>query len=291
MRDLELLDCGDGRRLERFGDVIVDRPAPAAVMPARLPPADWRRARLRWGPGGWTRGAGREPWAVRAGGLTLECRPAAGGQVGVFAEHAGTWGWLDGAVRAAGARLERPPEILSLFAYTGGATLACASGRRAASPTWMPRGPPSAGPAGTPSSPASPTVRSGGWSTTPGRSSGGSGVAVGATTGSCSIRPATATGTGRGGSTTTSPASSTTSPRCSALVRRCALLSAHTPGYDGERLAALLREHLGVAATGAELRLTATSGNVLRLGAWAWASADRAVGTRSAKMTGCPIPS
>jgi hypothetical protein len=48
-----------------------------------------------------------------------------------------------------------------------------------------------------------------------------------------------------------------------------AVLAAHTPGFDGDRLAALLREHLGVAATAGEGRLIATSGNVLGLGAWA----------------------
>ncbi len=47
------------------------------------------------------------------------------------------------------------------------------------------------------------------------------------------------------------------------------VLSAHTPGFDGERLAALCREHLGAGAAAGELRLIARSGNVLRLGGWA----------------------
>ena len=47
------------------------------------------------------------------------------------------------------------------------------------------------------------------------------------------------------------------------------VLSAHTPGYDGERLAALMREPFNVDAGGADLELVARSGNVLRLGAWA----------------------
>src|SRR5450759_169253 len=101
MADLELLDCGDGRRLERFGSVVVDRPAPAAVMRPLLPEAEWHRAPLAYGRGGWARGGGQEPWSIRAGGLVLECRPATGGQVGVFPEHARTWAWLDGAVHRA----------------------------------------------------------------------------------------------------------------------------------------------------------------------------------------------
>ncbi|HEY4190295.1 MAG TPA: hypothetical protein VGM28_07735, partial [Candidatus Limnocylindrales bacterium] len=47
------------------------------------------------------------------------------------------------------------------------------------------------------------------------------------------------------------------------------LLSAHTPGFDGERLATLCREHLGAPSSAGDLRLIARSGNVLRLGGWA----------------------
>ena len=47
------------------------------------------------------------------------------------------------------------------------------------------------------------------------------------------------------------------------------LLSAHTPGFDGERLAALCREHLGAPASPGDLRLISRSGNDLRLGSWA----------------------
>jgi 23S rRNA (cytosine1962-C5)-methyltransferase len=71
MADFELLDCGDGRRLERFGSVVVDRVAPAAVMPAILPETEWHRAPLAWGRGGWVRGGDREPWRIRVSCLTL----------------------------------------------------------------------------------------------------------------------------------------------------------------------------------------------------------------------------
>ena len=47
------------------------------------------------------------------------------------------------------------------------------------------------------------------------------------------------------------------------------LLTAHTPGYDGERLAALVREHLGVAATGEPLALESGAVPAARSGAWA----------------------
>ena len=57
MADLELLDCGGGRRLERFGAVIVDRPAPAADWLPALRPADWAKPTLRWAKSAWIRGA------------------------------------------------------------------------------------------------------------------------------------------------------------------------------------------------------------------------------------------
>ena len=120
MADLELLDCGGGRRLERFGSVTVERPAPMATLEPHLPPAAWAKPTLRWSKGAWVRGAAQEPWSVRAGGLTLECRAAAGGQVGVFPEHVATWAWLDTSVRDAATKLGRQPRVLSLFASTGG---------------------------------------------------------------------------------------------------------------------------------------------------------------------------
>ena len=65
-RDLELIDCGDGRRLERFGDVLVDRPAPERgdATAARRPPSGSERA-LRWTVGAWARDGDRPGWTVR----------------------------------------------------------------------------------------------------------------------------------------------------------------------------------------------------------------------------------
>src|SRR3954471_13605724 len=94
MADLELIDCGGGRRLERCGRVIVDRAAPMATEPVRLPPSDWAKPDLRWSKGAWVRGAAHDPWPVSVAGLTLECRPAAGGQVGVFSPHTAPLCWL-----------------------------------------------------------------------------------------------------------------------------------------------------------------------------------------------------
>ena len=111
-----LLDAGDGRRLERFGGVVVDRPAPAADFPRAAPAETWRAADLRYDDGAWT-GAPPSDWRVRWDGLAFRLRPAAGGQVGLFPEQVPAWNLL----RRAGAA-----RVLVLFAHAGASTLAAA---------------------------------------------------------------------------------------------------------------------------------------------------------------------
>ena len=155
--DHELLDLGDGRQLERFGQVVLDRPCPAAAWHSARDGAAWASADARFdreagGSGTWVAAGGLPvPWPVQLEGLTLEVRLAASGQVGVFPEQVSVWSWLRawvaGAVGAVGAAGEadehtaegadegstrRPnpaaPEILNLFAHTGAASLASAAG-------------------------------------------------------------------------------------------------------------------------------------------------------------------
>ena len=117
----ELLDVGDGRRLDLVGGRVVDRPAPSALWPPRLPPADWDKANLRFDrETGWI-GADITPWTVAIDSLTLELRPTEAGQVGLFPEHLSFWPWLRAALAG---RAE--PGVLNLFASTGATTLAMA---------------------------------------------------------------------------------------------------------------------------------------------------------------------
>lgn len=112
------LDCGGGRRLERFGEVTVSRPAPGAVLPAALPEERWRGAALAFERGAGWRGEAPAGWRVALKGAVMELRPAAAGQVGVFPEHDRVAARLESLI----ARIPAP-RVLNLFAHTGLVTL------------------------------------------------------------------------------------------------------------------------------------------------------------------------
>jgi 23S rRNA (cytosine1962-C5)-methyltransferase len=125
LQGYDLIDAGDGRRLERFGELVVDRPAPMADEPPRDPSA-WSRADLRFDRYvGWSAVADGPPqsWQAVEGDLRFELRPTETGQVGVFPEQSSNRAWARTAVAEA-LRGDEPPSVLNLFAYTGAMTLA-----------------------------------------------------------------------------------------------------------------------------------------------------------------------
>ncbi len=131
----ELIDFGRGRKLERFGGVIVDRPCPAAALPRRSE-KEWSSAELMFDtparsqvrPSHWIfRGQTMSDpdqipaWDCHHRGLIFRIRPQSSGQVGVFPEHWDVWDWM-------AERLGREPRnVLNLFAYTGATSLALAA--------------------------------------------------------------------------------------------------------------------------------------------------------------------
>jgi 23S rRNA (cytosine1962-C5)-methyltransferase len=123
----ELLDFGDGRRLERFGDVTLDRPCPAAEGMTRADPAAWQRADARFDRGDGQEGQWicrhplPETWTIAHGPLAFELKRTSFGHLGLFPEQAANWRWIAEQVgQSPGVR------VLNLFAYTGGSTLAAA---------------------------------------------------------------------------------------------------------------------------------------------------------------------
>jgi len=131
--DYALLDAGGLRRLERFGAYVIDRPAPAAGDPRRLPAAAWAAVGARFerdptAPGGrWVQDGGiPASWTGTFEGLPLELRPTPAGQVGLFPEHAPVARWAAARAEAIERARGRPATVLNLFAYTGLASLVLA---------------------------------------------------------------------------------------------------------------------------------------------------------------------
>lgn len=129
-QDYEVLDCGDGEKLERWGEYLLQRPDPQVIWP-RQHPALWRQAQAVYHRS--ERGGGQweflkqlpENWAVGYRNLTFQVRPTGFKHTGLFPEQAVNWDWMEDLIRHR-AEAGAPPRILNLFAYTGGATMACA---------------------------------------------------------------------------------------------------------------------------------------------------------------------
>lgn len=126
-KDYELLDCGGGEKLERWGRQILVRPDPQAIWEAEGQHPGWHAANARYsrshtGGGHWDKKAVPESWTVNYGELTFQVKPMNFKHTGLFPEQAVNWDFAMGQIRTA----SRPVRVLNLFAYTGGATIACA---------------------------------------------------------------------------------------------------------------------------------------------------------------------
>jgi 23S rRNA (cytosine1962-C5)-methyltransferase len=127
--DYELIDCGSGSKLERFGPYRLVRPEPQALWRPALPSEVWSsadavfRSGTNEDDGRWASGATLERrWTMRYGPLRFHVELTPFRHVGVFPEQAGQWEWIAHRVREAG----RPVRVLSLFGYTGLASLVAA---------------------------------------------------------------------------------------------------------------------------------------------------------------------
>jgi len=126
LNEYELLDSGEGRKLERFGDVVLSRPCAQAVWP-QARPAIWRRSDASFDPErGWRAHGGVElppEWVVTINGISLLLRPTPAGHLGVFPETRALW---DRITELPALHDGPSPDVLNLFAHSGGATLAAA---------------------------------------------------------------------------------------------------------------------------------------------------------------------
>ena len=126
-KDYEVLDTSSGEKLERWGDYILVRPDPQVIWNTRRTALEWKRKnghyhRSSKGGGQWEFFDLPEQWEITYGELTFHLKPFSFKHTGLFPEQAVNWDWAGERIRSAG----RPVRVLNLFAYTGGATVACA---------------------------------------------------------------------------------------------------------------------------------------------------------------------
>lgn len=124
----EILDTGDGMKLESWGGIVLSRPDPQVIWP-KARPALWQKAdgeymRSSSGGGQW-RFLKKLPerWTVEVSGLSFYVHPTGFKHTGLFPEQCANWQFMQKAVTQSG---RRDVSVLNLFAYTGGATVACA---------------------------------------------------------------------------------------------------------------------------------------------------------------------
>ena len=130
--DYALLDSGAGRKLERFGEVVVDRPEPQALWTPRRSRRDWDEEAHAVFAGEDDEDKGRwrtmrpvpESWPLKLHGVTTLCRLSSFRHLGLFPEQLPHWEWMLARLREV---RDGPPRVLNLFAYTGAASLLAAA--------------------------------------------------------------------------------------------------------------------------------------------------------------------
>ncbi len=127
--EYELLDTSDGERLERWGKYILVRPDPQVIWKNMKKHPAWKKndaiySRSKSGGGKWSENKLPEQWNIRFEklDLTFVLKPMGFKHTGLFPEQAVNWEKMYDLIKNAG----RPIKVLNLFAYTGGATVACA---------------------------------------------------------------------------------------------------------------------------------------------------------------------
>ena len=126
-QDYTLLDCSDGERLERWGDIVLIRPDPQVIWQTPKTHPLWQKANARYnrsktGGGSWeVYSSLPADWSVSYRDLTFRVKTMGFKHTGLFPEQAVNWDAVTQLIRES----DRPLKVLNLFAYTGGATIAC----------------------------------------------------------------------------------------------------------------------------------------------------------------------
>ena len=126
-KDYEILDMANGEKLENWGGYTLVRPDPQIIWKNKSFPDKWKNAnatykRSKTGGGAWNyRTKLPASWQIKYGNLVFNIKPMGFKHTGLFPEQAVNWDWMMYKIKSS----RRPIKVLNLFAYTGGATVAC----------------------------------------------------------------------------------------------------------------------------------------------------------------------
>lgn len=128
-KDYEIIDMANGEKLERWGNITLIRPDPQIIWKKKSFENKWKDANARYkrsqsGGGGWDyKKKLPESWQIKYKNLTFNIKPMGFKHTGLFPEQAVNWDWMINKIK----NEKRQINVLNLFAYTGGATVACLS--------------------------------------------------------------------------------------------------------------------------------------------------------------------
>ena len=128
-KDYEIIDMANGEKLERWGNIKLIRPDPQIIWKNKSFPNKWKDADARYkrsntGGGRWEYNKKlSQSWQIKYKNLTFNIKPMGFKHTGLFPEQAVNWDWMIDKIKNS----KRNIKVLNLFAYTGGATVACLS--------------------------------------------------------------------------------------------------------------------------------------------------------------------
>ncbi len=126
--DYEVIDCSCGEKLERWGDYFLLRPDPQVIWQTKKTDPRWKTLHAHYhrsnkGGGEWEFFDLPAQWSIRYRDLVFQLKPFNFKHTGLFPEQAVNWDWLREKIE----RADHLVNVLNLFAYTGGATIAAAA--------------------------------------------------------------------------------------------------------------------------------------------------------------------
>ena len=127
--DYQILDMANGEKLEKWNNITLVRPDPQIIWKQKTYPEKWKKADAKYsrsntGGGAWNYNKKLpSAWQVKYKDLVFNIKPMGFKHTGLFPEQAVNWDWMINKIKSANKEIK----VLNLFAYTGGATVACAS--------------------------------------------------------------------------------------------------------------------------------------------------------------------